>query len=70
MFWLILRYSKVSKMHKHTFTSGAIRGQQCFRYCAGCKKVLFYYGTNRKPEERVDEDYEYYRRMAEQYAIN
>jgi hypothetical protein len=59
-------------MHEHKFTAGAVRGKQTFRYCTvtGCRTVFFYYGTNRKPEERKDTEIDFYKEMAKRYAVN
>ena len=53
-------------MHKHIYGAGAIRGQQTFRYCTvdECSSMLMYYGTNSKPEVRIDPDANYYKEMA------
>lgn len=54
-------------MHRHVYIAGAIRGQRTYRYCtyAHCDSMLFYYGTNSRPEVRKDPDVDYYRKMAE-----
>lgn len=57
--------------HQHRYGSGAIRGQQTFRYCSepNCRHVLFYYGTNR-PVELRDDDSAYYKAMAHYYGVD
>lgn len=51
--------------HRHSFSSGWIRGRQTFRECVGCRQVFRWYGDNRKPEI-MKSDYNYYKEMADQ----